>query len=135
PRDEPAAKELPLLKGLHPTAGDRAGPVPQRHLGKIILGKPRGEVLRTPGMLTRDPRGSEYLTPGLAMLPRSEPMAFDDLFAAGTISASGLTAERRRMEVIANNVANATATRSPAGGPYRRQEILFESVMNDQLTA
>jgi flagellar basal-body rod protein FlgC len=59
-------------------------------------------------------------------------MAFDDLLIGGNISASGLSAERMRMEVIANNIANALATRSQGGGPYRRQEILFESVMNEQ---
>src|SRR5437764_13189930 len=60
-------------------------------------------------------------------------MAFDDLLVSGNISASGMTAERLRMEVIANNVANALSTRTAAGGPYRRQDILFEAVMQDQL--
>src|SRR5438552_315893 len=59
-------------------------------------------------------------------------MAFDDLLVGGNISASGLTAERMRMEVIANNIANALSTRSQGGGPYRRQQVLFESVMNEQ---
>ena len=59
-------------------------------------------------------------------------MAFDDLLVAGNISASGLAAERFRMEVIANNIANALSTRSPSGGPYRRQEILFEAIMQEQ---
>jgi flagellar basal-body rod protein FlgC len=60
-------------------------------------------------------------------------MAFDDLLASGNISASGMAAERMRMEIIANNVANAMSTRSPSGGPYRRQEVLFEAVMRDQM--
>ena len=61
-------------------------------------------------------------------------MAFDDLIIAGNISASGLTAERMRMEVIANNIANAMATRSASGtGPYRRQEIVFENIMSEHL--
>ena len=60
-------------------------------------------------------------------------MAFDNMFVAGNISASGLSAERMRMEVIANNIANALSTRSPGGGPFRRQEVLFESIMNDQI--
>jgi len=58
-------------------------------------------------------------------------MAFDDLLVSGNISASGMSAERLRMEVIANNVANATATRGPNGGPYRRQDVVFESVLRD----
>ena len=36
------------------------------------------------------------------------------------------------MEIIANNIANAMSTRSPSGGPYRRQEVLFEAIMNEQ---
>jgi flagellar basal-body rod protein FlgC len=42
-----------------------------------------------------------------------------------SISASGMTAERLRMDVIANNIANANTTRTPGGGPYRRQEVLY----------
>ena len=61
-------------------------------------------------------------------------MAFDDLLVSGNISASGMTAERRRMEVIASNVANALSTRTPTGGPYRRQDVVFETVMQDQLS-
>jgi flagellar basal-body rod protein FlgC len=42
------------------------------------------------------------------------------LFRGLDISASGLTAERLRMDVIASNVANAVSTRSDRGGAYRR---------------
>ncbi|MCL6626446.1 flagellar basal body rod protein FlgC [Alicyclobacillus shizuokensis] len=41
------------------------------------------------------------------------------------ISASGLTAERLRMDVIANNIANANTTRTPTGGPYRREMVVL----------
>lgn len=41
------------------------------------------------------------------------------------ISASGMTAERLRMDVIANNLANVNTTRTPGGGPYRRQVVEF----------
>jgi flagellar basal-body rod protein FlgC len=44
-----------------------------------------------------------------------------------SISASGMTAERLRMDVIANNIANANTTRTADGGPYRRQQVLFNS--------
>src|SRR3569833_4595604 len=44
-----------------------------------------------------------------------------------SISASGMTAERLRMDVIANNIANANTTRTAGGGPYRRQEVLYSS--------
>jgi flagellar basal-body rod protein FlgC len=60
-------------------------------------------------------------------------MAFDDLLVSGNISASGMTAERTRMEIIANNVANALSTRTASGGPFRRQDVLFEAVMRDQM--
>ena len=39
------------------------------------------------------------------------------------ISASGMTAERLRMDVVANNLANVNTTRTPGGGPFRRQEV------------
>jgi flagellar basal-body rod protein FlgC len=41
------------------------------------------------------------------------------------ISASALTAERQRAEVVASNMANAETTHTPAGGPYRRQLVIF----------
>jgi flagellar basal-body rod protein FlgC len=40
-------------------------------------------------------------------------------------SASGLTAQRVRMDVIANNVANAETTRTDQGGPYKREQVRF----------
>lgn len=48
---------------------------------------------------------------------------FDSLHA----SASGLTAQRLRMDVIANNLANANSTRTKEGGAYKRQMVVFES--------
>lgn len=43
------------------------------------------------------------------------------------ICASGLTAQRLRMDVIANNLANSTTTRTQNGEPYRRQIVVFEA--------
>lgn len=44
------------------------------------------------------------------------------------VSASGLTAQRLRMDTIANNMANAETTRTANGtGPYRRQVVVFEA--------
>ncbi len=60
-------------------------------------------------------------------------MAFEDLLSATGISASGLSAERLRMEVVANNIANAFSTRSANGGPFRRREVLFAAVLNQHL--
>jgi flagellar basal-body rod protein FlgC len=41
------------------------------------------------------------------------------------ISASGLSAERLAMDVIANNIANANTTRTPQGGAFKRQLVVF----------
>jgi flagellar basal-body rod protein FlgC len=49
------------------------------------------------------------------------------LFDALSISSSGMSAERLRMDVIAENLANANTTRGPGGLPYQRQEVLLES--------
>jgi flagellar basal-body rod protein FlgC len=57
-------------------------------------------------------------------------MSQDKLFRALDISASGLHAQWVRMEVVANNVANADTTQTPEGGPYRRREVVFSTVMN-----
>ncbi|MEJ5250250.1 MAG: flagellar basal body rod protein FlgC [Chthonomonadetes bacterium] len=48
------------------------------------------------------------------------------LFRSLQISASGLTAERVRLDVIANNLANVNTTRTAAGGPYRRKIAVLE---------
>lgn len=51
-----------------------------------------------------------------------------DLLDTFNIAASGLTAERVRLQTIASNMANARATRMPDGsGPYRRQVPVFEA--------
>lgn len=48
------------------------------------------------------------------------------LFQAIDSSASGMTAERLRMDVIADNLANASATRTEGGGPYMRKVVTME---------
>ncbi len=50
------------------------------------------------------------------------------MFDGFNIAASGLTAQRLRMDVISNNIANATTTRTPEGGAYRRRRIIFAPV-------
>jgi len=47
------------------------------------------------------------------------------IFDGLNISASGLTANSLWMNVTANNIANANTTRTPGGGPYRREEVVF----------
>jgi len=44
------------------------------------------------------------------------------------VSASGLTAQRQRMNTISSNIANINTTRTPEGGPYRRKDIVFEAI-------
>ncbi len=48
------------------------------------------------------------------------------LFMGIDASASGLTAERLRMDVISNNIANSNTTRTDRGGAYRRRFVVFE---------
>ena len=48
------------------------------------------------------------------------------IFGGLNISASGMSAERLRMDVIAENLANADTTRGPNGGPYRRKEVVLQ---------
>ena len=48
------------------------------------------------------------------------------LFGGLEISASGLTAERLRMDVTAENLANAQTTRGADGQPYRRKEVILQ---------
>lgn len=57
-------------------------------------------------------------------------MGMDSVLSVFDISSSGLSAERIRMNVIANNIANANATETPEGGPYRREQVEFSSVLN-----
>lgn len=47
------------------------------------------------------------------------------MFSAFNISATGLTAQRYRMDIISQNVANANTTRTEDGTPYRRQVVTF----------
>jgi flagellar basal-body rod protein FlgC len=48
------------------------------------------------------------------------------MFMGIDAAASGLTAERLRMDVISNNIANANTTRTQQGGAYHRRYVVFE---------
>jgi len=50
-----------------------------------------------------------------------------NLFGVMGISASGLSAERTRAEVVTGNMANAESTRTAEGGPYQRKEVVLQS--------
>ncbi len=65
-----------------------------------------------------------------------------DMMAGLNASFSALNAQRTRMNVIASNLANTHSTRTPEGGPYKRQEVIFgaqqprspfEAVLQDRL--
>ncbi len=59
-----------------------------------------------------------------------------DLFTAMDISASGLRAQRTRMNVISSNIANAHTTRTDEGGPYRRRDVILrENSFEDRLAS
>ena len=49
------------------------------------------------------------------------------LITAMDINASGLTAQRRRVELSSANLANSQTTRTDEGGPYRRKDVVFET--------
>ena len=49
------------------------------------------------------------------------------LFSALSVSASGMSAQRARTELLVENLANAETTRTPEGGPYRRKDAVFET--------
>lgn len=57
------------------------------------------------------------------------------VFSAMEVAASGLSAQRTRMNTIASNMANAQTTRTEQGGPYRRVDPLFEAVRLERMNA
>ncbi len=56
-----------------------------------------------------------------------------DLIPGLQSSASALHAERIRMEVITQNIANANTTKAENGEPYRRQLVHFESILRNKM--
>jgi flagellar basal body rod protein FlgC len=55
-------------------------------------------------------------------------MSSMDFFTAMEVSASGLSAERTRMNIAASNLANAQTTQAAGGGPYKRRDVVLSSV-------
>ncbi len=55
-----------------------------------------------------------------------------DFFSSMNVSASALSAERTRMNLISGNLANANTTRTPEGGPYKRKDAVFSAVPLDK---
>lgn len=55
------------------------------------------------------------------------------VFSGMRISASGISGERLRMDVISSNIANINTTRTDEGGPYRRKVAIFKENYNKDL--
>ncbi len=55
----------------------------------------------------------------------------NDMFLPMQISATALEAQKIRLNVIASNIANASSTQTPQGGPYRRKDVVFKTHMYD----
>jgi len=49
-------------------------------------------------------------------------------FGSMNVSATGMTAQRLRMDVISANIANVSTTRTADGGPYKAKTVLFEEI-------
>lgn len=58
-------------------------------------------------------------------------MSSSEIFSGLNIAASGLTAHREWMDLIAGNIANAETTETPEGGPFRRQLAVFMENQDD----
>ena len=56
-------------------------------------------------------------------------------FGSLDTSASGLTAQRLRLDVISQNMANASTTRTENGGPYKKKNVVFEQIQNEAGTS
>ena len=52
-----------------------------------------------------------------------------NLISGIDISAGALAAQKTRLDIVAQNIANAQTTRTPQGGPYQRQVVSFETEM------
>ncbi|OIP99355.1 MAG: flagellar basal body rod protein FlgC [Zetaproteobacteria bacterium CG2_30_46_52] len=52
----------------------------------------------------------------------------NDLFTSMHISSAGMSAQRARMDVVAENIANSESTKTASGGPYRRSQVVFETI-------
>lgn len=52
-------------------------------------------------------------------------------FGSMDTSVSGLSAQRLRLDVISQNIANVETTRTQDGGPYKRKAVIFESIQNN----
>ena len=59
----------------------------------------------------------------------------NEMFLPMQVSSTALEAQKIRLNVIASNIANASSTKTPEGGPYRRKDVLFKTVMYGETAA
>ena len=57
------------------------------------------------------------------------------IFTGLNISASGLTAQQLRMDILSENIANVDTTRTEDGTPYRRKNVVFAEKSNSRLSS
>lgn len=50
------------------------------------------------------------------------------VFLGMNVCATGMTAQRLRMDTISQNIANVNTTKTADGGPYRRKTVVFEEI-------
>jgi flagellar basal-body rod protein FlgC len=62
-----------------------------------------------------------------ALLPIPGQNVVRPMFKSLGIAASGIAAQRQRMEVIAQNIANADVVSTPDGTPYKRQDVVLQT--------
>ena len=74
-------------------------------------------------------------TTPLPPAPPQRPEPPHAMFSALAIAASGMTGQRVRMDVVAQNLANAETTKTPEGGPYQRRTVSLEAVVPDAMTS
>ena len=54
------------------------------------------------------------------------------LFTIFQIASQGMSAQRERLEAATSNLANAHTTRTAEGGPYRRRDVIFETIVVEE---
>lgn len=57
-----------------------------------------------------------------------------DIFLPLRVSATGLEAQKIRLNIIASNLANINSTKTPEGGPYRRKDVIFITYVYDEIS-
>lgn len=54
------------------------------------------------------------------------------LFSVMKVIGGGLSAQRKRMEAVSSNIANAETTRTQEGGPYRRKSVVVRAITDEK---